>query len=428
MLGFIRKLFIAAAGDTVRSMGTTILAVGGAVVVWFAAQFEAGGLSAVKASLDFGLFLAVLFWLAVLAWHARKRFRPMLREHRRVFELLALSQDQTSDQDRVFISCLLRFTKDLPMVNLTVRVKTSLPLGEVTNVVHSETLQNVSQDSQKRLRLGSLRVVRPGGPPVHSIWGSVAGTQDLKPGQVSIMTDARHMVEISAGSQVYRCLIEFVTPPPGAASAAMYMTDEDRTPALAGSGRAPSDTQWGFAFLATVILMLAASYYISERRWPFLQLTFAQQLTADTEHDASKDSNLKDALINDLSPGALRIGADLSYRPGVTLYVASFTNPHDGAQFLGVYIPRAEDTVALAEEFIKKHRDVLKRLVPSKNELKSSAKGQIGDESTDNAVFTGRIFIYYEKILTLQELQTIEDAGKAIGVNVLLRGPAWLSR
>jgi hypothetical protein len=194
------------------------------------------------------------------------------------------------------------------------------------------------------------------------------------------------------------------------------------------SGRVPTDTQWGFALLAAVILILAASYYISERRWPFVQPTFAQQLTPATEHDASNDSNLKDALINDLSPGALRIGADLSYRPGVTLYVASFTNPHDGAQFLGVYIPRADDTVALAQEFIKQHRDVLKRLTPSKNEIKSSAKGQIGDESTDNAVFTGRIYIYYEKMLTLQELQSIEDAGKANGVNVLLRGPAWLTR
>ncbi len=81
----------------------------------------------------------------------------------------------------------------------------------------------------------------------------------------------------------------------------MYMTDEDRTPALADSGRAPSDTQWGFAFLAIVIQMLAASYYISERRWPFMQPTFAQQLTPDIEHDASKDSNLKDALINSVA-------------------------------------------------------------------------------------------------------------------------------
>jgi hypothetical protein len=43
-------------------------------------------------------------------------------------------------------------------------------------------------------------------------------------------------------------------------------------------------------------------------------------------------------------------------------------------------------------------------------------------------VFTGRIFIYYEKVLTLQELQRIENTGKANGVNVLLRGPAWLTR
>jgi hypothetical protein len=44
------------------------------------------------------------------------------------------------------------------------------------------------------------------------------------------------------------------------------------------------------------------------------------------------------------------------------------------------------------------------------------------------ATFGERRITRSTKMLTLQELQTIEDAGKANGVNVLLRGPAWLSR
>jgi hypothetical protein len=62
------------------------------------------------------------------------------------------------------------------------------------------------------------------------VWGSAPGTEDLQPGQVTIATDAKHLIGISLGPQTYRCYIEFVTPPPQPLSAAMFMTDEDRSP------------------------------------------------------------------------------------------------------------------------------------------------------------------------------------------------------
>ena len=429
MLEFTLKLLKTAAADTLRSMGTTALAVGSTLAIWFAVQVNAGNFSVATANWNFGLSLAALMWLAVLAWHARRRFSPLLHEHRRVFRLLAFNQDQSSDADRLSIWCLLEFCKDLGPIDLLVRVTTFLPHGQTTRVVHTERFQRLSKGEQRRLALGSIRIIRQNRPAFHSIWGSEPGAEVLRPDQVTIMTDTKNTIDISVGSQTHKCYIEFVTPPPGALSPAIYMTADEDSPLLAPSGgRASSDAQWGAVILAGIVFLLATSHFISERRWPFSPPTFASQLTPNAAQSSNSDSNLKDALISDLSGGTLRVWADFPYRPGVTVYVASFTDSREGAQFLGAYIPKTDDTVALAEEIIKQHIDILKRLAPGKNEVQGISKGQYEPESTDQAVFTGRIFIYHEKLLTGRELQSIDDLARAQGVNVVLRSPAWLTR
>jgi hypothetical protein len=429
MLDFPRKLLKKAAAETFGSMGTTALAVGIALAIWLALIFKAfgtGGLSAARANWDSGVSLAVLVWLVVLAWHARKLYYPLLREHRRVFRLLALNQDQITDPDRISIWCLLEFTEDIGPTSLTVRVTTDAVNGPITRVVHTEELVRVAKNEQKRLTLGSLRIMRPDGPPIHSIWGSEPGAEALRPGQVTIMTDSKNVIEISVGSQTHRCRIEFVTAPPGAISAAMYLTDEDRSQRLVNTSGRESSEAWFWASLAVAAVVLLEMYkFVSEHRWPFSEPTFASQLTSASWQELQ--SNLKDALIDELSPGTLRKYAELPHGD-VTLYVASFTNPHDGAQFLAAYIPRTDDTVELAKEMIKQHRELLKRLAPEKNGTHIAAKGQHEALSADYAVFTGLIYIYYDKLLTEAELQSIDDMAKRQGVNVILRNPTYLTR
>jgi hypothetical protein len=239
VLRFIRHWFTAAASDALHRMGTTALAVGVSLAPWAVAlihDFANGGVQAARANWSSGLIWAVCVWVALLAFYLHRHFRPVLREHRRVFHMLAFNQNQHSDPDRVLIWCLLQFCKDLGPATLTVRVTTLLARGPVTSVVHTENLGNVSRDEKKLLQLGSLRIARPHEPPrpaYHSIWGSEVGTEALKQGQVTIMTDSsRNLIDISVGPQTYRCYVEFVTPPPGALSAAMYLTDEDRSPWL----------------------------------------------------------------------------------------------------------------------------------------------------------------------------------------------------
>lgn len=227
MFEFAQKLIKAAWDDALHSMGTTAFAVAVGLVAWVASN---GGIRAALVNWNGAVLWTVGAWFFLLAFHSSRRFRTLLREHRRVFRLVAFNQDQVLDPDRVSIWCALAFCKDTEPANLTVRVITLVAAGPRTSVVHTERLGRVSKDQSKRFALGSLRIARPHRPAYHSIWGSEPGTEDLKQGQVPILADARHVIEISVGPQTYRCYIEFVTPPAGALSAAMYMTDEDRSP------------------------------------------------------------------------------------------------------------------------------------------------------------------------------------------------------
>lgn len=237
MLRFVGILLKTATDAALRSMGTTALAVGVGIVAGVVSVIEDLRTEGIRAALASGgghaLLVSLVAWLILLMYHAARSFRPLLREHRRVFRLLVFDQDQHSDSDRVLIWCLLQFSRDYPgPVDLTVRVITLFPAGDPTaTVVHTERLDKVIKDDRKRLLLGSLRIAKPDRPAVHSIWGSELGTVDLKPGQRPIVPGStRNLIEISIGPQTYRCFTEFVTAPPGALSMAMYNTNEDRSP------------------------------------------------------------------------------------------------------------------------------------------------------------------------------------------------------
>jgi hypothetical protein len=236
MFRFVRDLLRAAVSDAVDRMGTTGLAVAVSLAPWLLSlvrNLSLGGIPALTSNWTAGLVYTGCIWLFLLAWCLQRQFRPVLREHRRVFRMIAFNQDQHTDPHRVLIWCLLQFSKDFGPADFVVRVTTFLPGRDpVKSVVHSNRLIKVSKDECKRLQLGSLRILSSGSPPYHSIWGSDVGTEDLKQGQVTIMTDTSHLIEISFGPQTYRCYVEFVASPRGALSAPMFMTNEDRSPWL----------------------------------------------------------------------------------------------------------------------------------------------------------------------------------------------------
>jgi len=320
----------------------------------------------------------------------------------------------------------LEFVKDVAPTALTVRVKTESVTGPITRVVYTEQLARVAKNEQKRLTLGSLRIMRPHGPPLHSVWGSERGEVELLPGQVTIIPDSKNELEISIHRQSYRCRVDFVTAPPGAIGAALYLTTEDRSPWLVNVPDRERSEAWYWASTALAVVLLLQVYkFTSEHRWPFSRPTFASQMIPASP--AGPQSNLKDALINDLSPGTTRQDAELPLR-AATIYMASFSNSHDGAQFLAAYIPSTDSTVTLADAIVREHQELLKEFAPERGGIKLLAKGQHEEQTTDHVVFTGLIYIYHEKLLTEQEMQSIDDVAATQGVQVILRDPSFLTR
>lgn len=235
MFRFARELVRETVGDAARRMGTTPFAlVAISILPWVVSRawtlLTVGVHAALASWGDLTAWWAVGVWILVLVGYSRRNFGRVLREHRRVFRLIALGQDQHSAPDRISIWCALDFCRDFGPAELVVRV---VPLSGDFNarVVHMETLPRVARSEQKRLVLASLRIGRPNRPAYHSVWGSEPGTENLLPGQVPLIPGpTRTLLEILIGPQTYRCYIEFVQEPPGALSPALYMTDEVHSP------------------------------------------------------------------------------------------------------------------------------------------------------------------------------------------------------
>jgi hypothetical protein len=142
--------------------------------------------------------------------------------------------------------------------------------------------------------------------------------------------------------------------------------------------------------------------------------------------------NLKAALQDELSPGAFRMAADIPFKDKdgktIEIQISEFNNPHDGARFLAAYIPPTSSTVEIAKEIIGAHNALLLKLAPPKGVVTISAKGEHGSPVTDDVRFTGKIFIYHDQLLNVEEYDQVDNAAKASDVSVTMRDPRYLTR
>jgi hypothetical protein len=188
-----------------------------------------------------------------------------------------------------------------------------------------------------------------------------------------------------------------------------------------------------FGAIATLFgAIVALSAFMAQHHWSLTEPTFVGRMHPPRSGAAANQSNLNDALNADLSPGAYRITAEVTAldRSGATVSVtiASFNDPHNGAQVLGAYVPRTEDTVEIVKSLIREHQGILGKLIPSKGSVTISAKGEHNPNTTDWIRFTGRVFIYHETLLSPNDYKTIDESAQAAGVYVTLRDPSYLTR
>jgi hypothetical protein len=177
------------------------------------------------------------------------------------------------------------------------------------------------------------------------------------------------------------------------------------------------DARWWAGIVLASILLVAASTFVAERRWPFTEPTFAGRLFPPRQESTHNQSNLRAALHDDLSPGALEVGGEIKARDGegasITVQLFTYSDPHNGAQVIAAYIPMTSSTVDFARSIIQEHQALLQKLMPPKGAVSISAKGEHGSNSTDAVQFTGKIFIYHEKTLSPKEYSEIDNVAQS---------------
>ncbi len=115
------------------------------------------------------------------------------------------------DPERVDIYCFLKFRKDIRDQLLTVRVILTLSFkDDEARVVYQERI-SVAAGTEKRLRIGSISIARPGDPYArHDLWGAEIGEKDVRDANLMMCPYSRNIVEISLPGQTYRVFAQLL--------------------------------------------------------------------------------------------------------------------------------------------------------------------------------------------------------------------------
>lgn len=94
------------------------------------------------------------------------------------------------------------------------------------------------------------------------------------------------------------------------------------------------------------------------------------------------------------------------------------------SKFIGVYFPHAspEETIKKCQIFSDFYQDFM-------NHMPESSSAFVGEEMmlSKDLVFSGRVFIYHEDLLTLEQRASLETLYKSRGLSVQFRGFSYLS-
>jgi hypothetical protein len=142
-----------------------------------------------------------------------------------------------------------------------------------------------------------------------------------------------------------------------------------------------------------------------------------------------QEFNLKSAIHDDF-PGTFQTAGDVEIPIGnqkIVVHLVDFRDPHIGAEFLGAYVPGNPASFEIIRSILAQHQDLMKKLAANSGSVSIRAFGQQADNnSTDKIRFTGRIFIYYEQSLSLQQLAQLEEFAQSLNINVVFRDQSYL--
>jgi hypothetical protein len=191
-----------------------------------------------------------------------------------------------------------------------------------------------------------------------------------------------------------------------------------------------TDFRWWIGTAMVILLVGTFSRFIEERRWPFSLAKFDVSYSTSVPESMGalpvSELNLKTALQHDF-PGTWQSQGEMSLPTDgnqLKIIIIDFRDPHNGAEFLGAYLPRATQTFSIIKQILIDHKSLLKL---GHSGVSESAYGQEGNPGGEDVVFTKRIFIYYESELSLQQRAELEKISESLGVKTVLRGVEYLA-
>jgi len=120
------------------------------------------------------------------------------------------------------------------------------------------------------------------------------------------------------------------------------------------------------------------------------------------------------------------LGAEVNTPFGIVKIIEQeYMDFNSKSKFLGFYIPFCSHPYDICEFLAGECENIMK----SMEQVKVTG-GMVTDSaqtSSDNLIFSGRVYIYYEDDLSLQQLADLERLYKSKGLSVIFRGHAYMA-
>jgi hypothetical protein len=150
---------------------------------------------------------------------------------------------------------------------------------------------------------------------------------------------------------------------------------------------------------------------------------------AATKTEPEKPLSMRD-LLSDEFPGVLRHSAELPFNfddtaPGLSVFVVVYQDPRSGGEFLGFYVPHTAKTFDVVQNIFQRHLDVMKA-VRGDGTIEIRGPGEITGLSTNNTKFSGKVYVYYETRMSLQELGKLDALAQSLGLSPAFRDTQYL--
>jgi hypothetical protein len=143
----------------------------------------------------------------------------------------------------------------------------------------------------------------------------------------------------------------------------------------------------------------------------------------------SKQLTMKD-LLSDEFPGVLRHEGARTYNfnddtSPFTILVVVYQDPRSGGEFLGFYVPGTPKTAGIVEDVFRHHIEIM-NAVRGTGTVEIRGIGEPTGLNSKDTKFSGRVFVYYENEMTLQELAALDTFARTLGLKPTFRDQTYL--